>query len=60
LVILNFSSSHFFGNAAIIEQLYKTDILMFVWFIFLKVFLLYQFFCLFQWVAMMVLSRTYR
>jgi hypothetical protein len=33
---------------------------MLAWFVFLKVFLIYQFFCCFQWVAMMVLQRTYR
>jgi hypothetical protein len=60
LFILNFSSSYFFGNAAILDELYNNDKLLLAWFIFLKLFLLYQFFCLFQWVAMMVLGRTYR
>lgn len=33
---------------------------MLLWFLYLKGLLLYQFFCCFQWLAMMVLHRTYR
>ncbi len=61
LLVFNFSSSSFFSFAAIIDELVSSsNWLVLGWFLFLKVFLLYQFFCLFQWASMMVLYRTYR
>lgn len=58
-LILTFSTNFFFGNAAIIDEL-LADKLLLSWFIFLKVFLIYQFFVCFQWLCMLVQLRTHR
>jgi hypothetical protein len=60
LLLLNFSNNLFFGNAAIIDELLNTNLTLLVWFIFVKIFLIYQFFCLFQWLSMLILNRTHR
>lgn len=60
LLLLNFSNSTFFGNAAIVEKLLDTDFNLFLWFAFLKIFLVYQAFCCFEWLCMLVLSRTHK
>lgn len=58
-LILNFSNNFFFGNAAIIDELLNNKVLL-TWFIFLKIFLIYQFFVCFQWLCMLVQLRTHR
>lgn len=61
LMALNFSDSNFlFRNAVWIEILYKTNKEMVLWFIYVKVLMIYQSFCLFQWLCMLVLDRTYQ
>lgn len=61
LKILAYSSNFFFGNAAVVEELCNSQeyLLLFV-FLFLKLFMVYQFCCLFQWMYMLVLNRTYQ
>ena len=58
-LILTFSTNFFFGSAAILDEL-LADKMLLGWFIFLKVFLLYQFFVCFQWLCMLVQLRTHR
>ena len=61
LKILTFSSSILFGNAAIVDYLWASgDYFTLAIFVYLKIFLIYQFLCLFQWVYMLVLSRSYQ
>ena len=61
LKILTFSTNFLFGNAAILDYLVQNEkYYLLALFAYLKFFLLYQFCCVFQWIYMLVLSRTYR
>ena len=61
LNVLTFSDSIFFRNAAIMDHLMSNEeyfLLLIFWY--LKMFIVYQFLCLFQWLYMLVLGRSYQ
>ena len=61
LNVLAFSDSLFFSNAAIIDGLVSSsNYFQLGAFVYLKLLMVYQFFCLFQWLCMLVLSRSYQ
>lgn len=61
LNILAMSNNVFFGNAAIVDSMLdSSQYVLLALFVYLKVFMVYQFCCLFQWAYMLVLNRTYR
>ena len=54
------SSNWFFSNASIIDSLYSNSLFaQLLQYSYIKVFLAYQFFVVFQWLCMLVLSRTH-
>jgi hypothetical protein len=58
--LLHFSTSSFFSNAALVEWLYsRAAYIYLLLFLYVKIFLIYQCLCMFQWIYMMVLKRTY-
>ena len=61
LNVFVFSDSLFFSNAAIIDRLVSSSSYFQLGaFVYLKLLMIYQFFCLFQWLYMLVLSRSYQ
>jgi ABC-type protease/lipase transport system fused ATPase/permease subunit len=61
LKLMAFSSNFFFGNAAVIDELFSSEEYPTLGvFLYLKIFMIYQFFCVFQWLYMLVLNRTYQ
>lgn len=58
LIVNNFSGNMLFEVGIILETLYGLNSLLLCWFIYLKIFLVYQFLCLFEIFYAMVLNRT--